>query len=274
MDRYIQETIMYSGLAQNPQIYQFMYFKMFRTNLETIKLALTFQYFTDFTSWLEDELDVGGPIISQSPLSKHIAEVSSDDLISEKIAAFSKYSSVATLELFTFYLDMYFGFAQQNFVNTTAPKASSFVEVEMKTQPAEPAQPTQPSESKFLPMMMASQNPMMFMIYFKLYYLMVQYSGARAGLTSAYAEKLAWEIDQGHVKGKTIEEAKNYKTFAQNMFGGEFARNLYTGSMIKYIMTFYEFYSTMMMSSYSQAQYPQQAQYPPPQTATTTTSKP
>jgi len=260
MDRYIQETLMMSGVAQNPQIYQFMYFKMFRTNLETIKLALTFQYYSDFSSWFEDEFDVGVPVVSSGDASavQKLTEEQTPDIIGDKIAAFSKFSSVATLELFTFYLDMYFGFAQQQqqqASNGTAA-ASSFIEEEMEAEPA------QPTESKFLPMMMASQNPMMFMVYFKLYFLMVQYSAARAGVTSSYAEKLSYEISKGHIQGRKPEEAKNYKTFAQNMFGGEFASNLYTSSMIKYTMTLYEFYMMMMMS-YAQQQPQQQQQTKP-----------
>jgi len=227
--------------ATNPQMLQFLYIKMYRTNLETMKLALTFQYLSHFVSWVEDELDVHSVLGSETSTEEDrmvVAADQGDDLIRDKLWAFSTYHSAASIELQAYYIDLYltyaFNAAQPSLFQAPAAgnnaAAASFIEEEMTEQ-------STPTENQFFPFMGAQQqNPMMYMTYLKLYYLMIQYSGARAALTSVFAEKLAYEKKPN---------TENYRKFAQNMFGGEFARNLAMGANIKYMTTIWEWYMIM-----------------------------
>jgi len=177
-DRAIQMSLQGFAGQLSPQHAQFLYLKNFRTQLQTLKFANQLQTISHFTTWLEDEIDIGSELANPtSTVAMALLEASADDLIASKLQAFQAYSSYAQIDMYVMYIDMYLNQILASLQNAPSPSnATSFLE----------------TESEFLPLMMmgglggGQMGP-----WIGYYRTMLQVQAAQAGLTSAMAESVA-----------------------------------------------------------------------------------
>jgi hypothetical protein len=262
MDRVITLQVQSLGGQLPPQLLQLLYMKMYRTQLSTLKLSLTLQMISHFTMWLEDAIDVNGALADpHNQYAEIVAIDQADDLITDKLYAFSTYNSYALINFQIFYIDLFLESAAVQAASAGAAAAtgaaaaagssqsqagSSFLEEQATAEP-----------NTFFPFFGAAAaggNPMMYMKYFKMMYLLLELNSARSALTSVQAENLAFQKETDNDPSNDAD-AEKYRTFAQQMFGS-FGSNMAQASQIEYITAIFELYS---MYSFMFAGAPQRA---------------
>merc|ERR1712137_814375 len=245
------------GQSAPPQLTQLFYMKTFSTQLKTLKLALTLQMISHFTTWLEDAIDVGTALVAEVPNAFLVAADQDDDLIRDKMFAFSVYNQLAMVNFYIFYIDMSLEYSVMSAMGGGAqpaanPAAASFLEVE------EGAEPTQTeSQSGFMPYMYYTQ-PQMYMKIYEFYHLMFTMSAAHSGLMSVMLESSAYEKEMDEFEAND-DEADQQRTMAQQMFG-QYAQSLMMASQLEYYTSIYELFGMVMQWAYAgqvQAQAPQ-----------------
>jgi len=244
MDRAIQLQVQSLGNQLPPQLLQLLYMKIYRTQLSTMKLSLSLQTVSHFVMWLEDAIEADSALLNGG-------EANVDELISDKLYAFTAYNNLAMIELQIFYIDMFLEqagaqaaagavagaqaapAAADAAAGATAGAAASFLETEATAEPS----------SFFANPLFAfgGANSAGFMKYYKFMYLLFQQQAAHSALTSVQAENLANKNLNDNDESND-EDAMKYKKFAQQMFGS-FGSYLTQASQIEYITAIFDLYS-------------------------------
>lgn len=254
MDRAMQLGVATVGQGLPPQVYQLLYLKVFRTYLETLKYSFALQMISHWVTWLEDGIDVYGAKVDQSnPYWESVVQDQSDDLIRDKMWAFSAYRQYAQLDFSVFYLDLYLeaslapllggqgSFGQGSFgsfappaqtpaAEEVQPSATALLEEEAQVE-------AEPTQTKSFGPNAGVAAPYMLMKMFKWTHLLFQYMAAHSAYTAASTEQLAYnKYDEGD-----YEASGNFRQFAQQMMAS-FGQNLYQASNIQKGLAMWELY--------------------------------
>jgi len=236
-DRMTTYMISMFGQGAPAQLTQLFYMKTFSTQLKTLKLALTLQTISHFTTWLEDAIDVGTALVADVPNAFLVAEDQDDDLIRDKMFAFSTYNQLATVNFLIFYIDMYLEYTVVAAMGGgAAPPAASFLEEEVEAEPSQ-------SQSQFMPYMYYNY-PQVYTKFYQLYHLIFTMSAAHSGLMSVMLESAAYEKEMD-MDEFNDDEAEQQRTMAQHMFGA-YAQNLMMASQLEYFTSIYELFGMFM----------------------------
>jgi len=261
-----------------PELLSVFYKRLVSTFIKINTLSLSMQTVSTFTTWLEDEVDLGVYLLANPGQTSKVDSILGLEIADDRLWAFTAYNKFATLQLTTFALDYYIDYEINNLMATgnagdaqqMPQQGGPMIGMRNMQMPRMPGQSFLQTESKteaktktkfyaalFAPFLFCGngdpkngafggyQTPTCQMHQggiangiYSFYQIYMTYSASSLGLQSAQSMKMAFNKADRKVG---MASAGTMMRYSKQLFGA-FASNLQQVANVGYITSLWEIY--------------------------------